>query len=466
MLNTLSGRFLVLIVLFVLLAAVLIFLPSVARYREDWLLLRLEKAQIASLALLAAEAPIDAALERELLANAGVFNVVLRRDAVRQLVLSSPLPGEVAVTYDLRDASPAVLIRDALVAMFDRGNHVIRVIGEPVRGAGILIEITTESAPLRRGLLDYGLRILILSALISAATAMLLFLAVRQFMVVPIDRVVRHMTAYAAAPEDARRIIVPSARVRELRAAEEALHQLQTQLTGALRQRERLAMLGSAVAKISHDLRNILTTAQLFADRIGASGDPAVARAAPKLIASIARAISLCEATLAFGKAEEPPPRLQRFQLRPLVEEVIEGEGLGEPGGPIEAIVDVPAGLAIRADGEQLYRVLANLVRNARQAIEATGRGGSIEVGAIEDEGAVRIVVADTGPGLPPRARDNLFVAFQGGSREGGSGLGLVIASELVRGHGGRLELVETGEHGSKFQIVLPQGVPGAGAEG
>ena len=92
---------------------------------------------------------------------------------------------------------------------------------------------------------------------------------------------------------------------------------MQTQLTGALRQKERLAQLGGAVAKISHDLRNILTTAQLFADRMEGSADPVVARSAPKLIASISRAVSLCESTLAFGKAEEPPPSLKRFALAP-----------------------------------------------------------------------------------------------------------------------------------------------------
>jgi signal transduction histidine kinase len=460
MLNTLSGRFLVLTVLFVLLAEVLIFLPSVARYREDWLRLRLEKAQIAALAQLASDTPIDAALERELLANAGVFNVVLRRDAVRQLVLSSPLPEAVAVTYDLREATPYVLVRDALAAMVEPGNHVIRVIGQPLREGGLLIEITTESAPLRRDLLEYGLRILALSALISAATAMLLFLAVQQLIVAPMARVVRSMLAYAEAPEDARRIITPSASVRELRAAEEALRDLQTQLAGALRQRERLAQLGAAVAKISHDLRNILTSAQLFADRIGASGDPAVARAAPKLVNSIARAIALCESTLAFGKAEEPPPRLARLALRPLVDEVIEGEGLGEgadEAGTITTIRDVAPGLTIRADGEQLYRVLSNLVRNARQAIEATGRPGTIEIGAGEDEGHWWIRVGDTGPGLPPKARENLFAAFQGGARKGGSGLGLAISAELVRGHGGTLELVRSDAEGTEFVIRLPK---------
>ncbi len=462
-LNTLSGRFFLLTLAFVMLAEVLIFVPSIARFRADYLLLRLEKAQIASLALLASDdAKVSASLETELLKNAEVFNVVLRRDEVRQLALSSPIPQPIHATYDLRQAGPWELIRDAAAVLVDGKNRVIRVIGNPVQDAGLLIEITMETGPLRKAMVEYGLRILFLSALISGVTAFLLFLAVQRLLVAPIRRVVRHMAAYAEAPEDARRVIAPSAGVVELRVAEEALAEMQTQLTGALRQKERLAQLGGAVAKISHDLRNILTTAQLFADRLEASADPAVARAAPKLVGSISRAVSLCESTLAFGKAEEPPPQLKRLPLRVLAEEVAEGEGLtGEAaeGGTVSAVIDIPAGLVIRADGEQLHRVLGNLVRNARQAIEATGQAGTIEIAGGEDEQEWWIRVGDTGPGLPPKAREHLFSAFQGGARKGGTGLGLAIAAELVRGHGGRLELQRSDVDGTEFTIHLPKRV-------
>jgi signal transduction histidine kinase len=462
-LNSLSGRFLVLTVIFVMIAEVLIFVPSVARFRADYLVLRLEKAQIASLAKLATDEEIGPALEAELLANAEVFNVVLRRDELRQLVLSSPIPGPVAATYDLRLSGPWELIRDAMAQLADPESRVIRVIGNPVQQAGLLIEITLESGPLRQAMVDYGLRILLLSALISGVTAALLFIAARRLIVAPIARVVRHMAAFAAAPEDARGVIAPSADVAELRAAEEALMSLQTQLSGALRQKERLAQLGGSVAKISHDLRNILTSAQLFADRIERSEDPAVARSAPKLIASIARAVHLCEATLAFGKAEEPPPRLVRLNLRMLAEDVAAGEGLDE-GGAVACLIDVPAGLTLRADAEQLYRVLSNLVRNARQAIEAQGTGGTIEISGGEDDHDWWIKVGDTGPGLPPRARENLFTAFAGGSRKGGAGLGLAISAELVRGHGGRLDLLKSDGEGTEFLIRLPRGEgPGEG---
>lgn len=457
--NTLSGRFLLLTTAFVMLAEVLIFVPSVARFREDYLLSRLERAQLASLALLATDEMIAPELEAELLANAGVLNVVLRRDEVRQLVLSSPIPSPIQGTFDLRDAGPWTLIRDALACLIDPQDQVIRVIGDPVKQAGLLIEVTMESAPLQHEMLAYGLRILMLSAVISIVTAFLLFLAVQRLLVTPIKRVVRHMSAYAEAPEDARRFIEPEARVAELREAEDALQMMQQQLTGALRQKERLAQLGGALAKISHDLRNILTTAQLFADRMEASQDPGVQRAAPKLVGSISRAVNLCEATLAFGKAEEPPPRLARFMLAGLVSDVVESERLTASASEIDFVIDVQPNLAIRADQEQLYRVLTNLVRNARQAIEATGQPGTIELGAGEDDAEWWIRVGDTGPGLPEKTREHLFQAFQSGGRKGGIGLGLAIAAELVRGHGGRITLVRSDDAGTEFMLHLPKTV-------
>jgi len=455
MLNSLSGRFLILTTIFVMLAEILIFVPSVARYREDFLLGRLERAQIASLALLADDM-IDADLEEELLLNAGVFNVVLRRDEVRQLVLSSPIPGPISTTYDLRDAPASVLIRDAMMQLVETENQMIRVIGSPLRDAGLLIEITMDTNELRAAMLDYGLRILILSAVISIITAGLLFIAVRHLLVKPIKSVVTSMQGYAASPEDSRRIIHPTSNVRELREAEEALQSMQTQLTGALKQKERLAQLGGAVAKVSHDLRNILTTAQLFTDRIEMSEDPAVMRMAPKLVNSIARAVSLCESTLAFGKVEEPSPTLTRFNLAALIGDVFDGERLAIGEHDLSFSEDIPANLIIRADTEQLYRAIANLVRNARQVIVSTGLPGEICVSAREDDDAWIIAVSDTGPGLPTKARDHLFQPFQGGARKGGTGLGLTIAQELIRGHGGTLTLKSTDETGTIFEIRLP----------
>lgn len=457
MINSLSGRLVILTTIFVMLAEVLIFVPSIARFREDYLMNRLERAQIASLALLADDM-IDGELEAELLENAGVFNVVLRRDQVRQLMLSSELPRPISQTFDMRNDSAAVLIRDAMTRFVATESEVIRVIGAPVRDAGLLIEITMDTGPLRVAMIDYGVRILILSAVISIFTAFLLFLAMRALLLKPIKRVVRHMQNYAVAPEDARRIITPTASVTELREAEYALQKLETDLTQALRQKDRLAQLGSAVSKISHDLRNILTTAQLFTDRIEMSEDPQVKRMAPKLVGSITRAVHLCESTLAFGKAEEPSPTLTLLRLVDLVEEVIDSERLAVGEADVSFACDVPASMAVRADPEQLFRVLSNLVRNARQALVTKGVSGEISVTGREDETAWWIEVADTGPGLPLKAQEHLFTPFQGGARKGGSGLGLAISAELIKGHGGTLELASTGTSGTRFSICLPKG--------
>ena len=456
MTNSLSGRFLILTVVFVMLAEVFIFVPSIARFRQDYLLARLERAQLASLAL-EADDMISPALEAELLKNAEVYNVVLRRDDMRQLALSSPIPSPITATYDMRAPTSMTLIADALRTLLDAEERVIRIIGNPVRDGGLLIEVTIDEMPLRAAMLKYGWNILILSAFISVVTAGLLFFAVRKLLVTPIKGVVAHMEAYAKSPEDARQIITPSASIKELRAAEESLQMMQTQLTSALKQKERLAQLGSGVAKVSHDLRNILTSAQLFTDRIEGSEDPLVQRMAPKLVGSITRAVHLCETTLAFGRVEEPAPSLSRVNLAQIVSDVIDSERLAAGDYPLSFSEDIPASMTLRADGEQLYRVIQNLVRNARQAIMATNKPGEIGLHAHEDDDRWHLTVSDTGPGLPPKAQEHLFQPFQGGVRKGGAGLGLVIAGDLIRGHGGRLRLESTGEAGTTFVIELPK---------
>ena len=130
---------------------------------------------------------------------------------------------------------------------------------------------------------------------------------------------------------------------------------------------------------------------------------------APKLVGSITRAVHLCESTLAFGKAEEPGPTLTMVNLSDVVQDVIESEQLAADDADIRFAEDIPAGMMVRADPEQLFRVLANLVRNARQALMATGKGGDITVAAEETFTTWHITVRDTGPGLPAKAQEHLF---------------------------------------------------------
>ena len=136
----------------------------------------------------------------------------------------------------------------------------------------------------------------------------------------------------------------------------------------------------------------------------------------------------------------------------------MDGERLAVGDGDVVLSENIPPQFTMSADPEQLYRVISNLVRNARQAIIATGDSGEITVSAYEDDDNWWIEIADTGPGLPQRAQEHLFTPFQGGASKGGTGLGLAIASELIRAHGGALELDRTGPAGTVFSIRLPKG--------
>ena len=455
MFNTLSGRFLILTVVFVMLAEVLIFVPSIARFRLDYLNTRIERAQIASLALLADDM-LAPELEAELLQNAGVYNVVLLRNETRQLVLSSALPSPVSDTYDLRNPRITTLISDALYEVMRADDRIIRAVGLPKLDGGDLIEITLDAGPLQHAMRDYGLRILWLSAIISIFTALLLNIVVRWVIVRPISYLGRSMREYEKAPQDARRIIQPRASVIELHEAEIALASLQSELSAALRQRQRLAQLGEAVAKVSHDLRNILSTVQLLSDRLEESDDPAVKRLAPKLVRSVSRAVALSENTLAFGRAQEPTPQLQRCDVGEIIDDVVTQETLAiETAEHIEFKVICHVN-ELRADPEQLYRILQNLIRNARQAFGTSQ--GRIEIVVGEDDANWTIIVRDNGPGLPPKAVEHLFHPFSGGTKREGSGLGLAIAHELVVGHGGTLGLEDNSENGACFKITLPKG--------
>jgi signal transduction histidine kinase len=233
---------------------------------------------------------------------------------------------------------------------------------------------------------------------------------------------------------------------------------MQKELAETLSQRSRLAALGLAVSKISHDLRNMLSSAQLLSDRLITVKDPTVQRLVPKLIASLDRAIRLCARTLDFGQAQEAPPRRKRFALAPLVAEI--GDSLGLPRAQmIEWKIEVEEELEVDADRDQLYRVLSNLCRNAVQALESEGADAREILVAARREGSVTIIeVADTGPGVAEKARAHLFEAFQSVARKGGSGLGLAIAQELVQAHGGQIALVKN-DGGATFRVTIPDAV-------
>ncbi len=455
----LSAKLLAFTILFVMIAEVLIYVPSIALYRLMWLNDRLTSAYTAALVLDAApNGMVPDSLAKQILDSVGAHAVAMKRGTQRRLLAVGDAPPPIADDFDMRHIYAFDSIVDAFRAMLVNKKTVMRVVG-PAPMGGDYIEIILDEPPLRKAMLRYSVDLLLVSLLISGITGTLVYLALHYMFVRPMRRVTANMMAFRADPENADRIIAPSARTDEIGFAERELATMQTEIASMLHQKSRLAALGLAVSKINHDLRNLLGSAQLISDRLSSLSDPDVQRFAPKLMRALERAIAFCQSTLSYGRLQEPPPERKPMLLQPLVEEVHETLGLG-PDAPIRWISAVERGLMVEADYDQLFRILLNLARNAVQALESRatccdpGRD-QVRITGRREGAVVVIEVSDTGPGFSAKAQEHLFEAFQGSTRTGGAGLGLAIAAELVRAHGGDIRLVE-GTIGATLRITIP----------
>jgi len=455
----LSGKLLVLTILFVMVAEVLIYVPSVANFRLNWLNDRLAAAHTAALVLDAAPSGmVPESLAKQILESIGARAVAMKMGNQRRLLAASDMPAGLAQDIDMRQQSWWRAIVEAFDTLLTcKPDDVMRVVGAAPMG-GDFLEIVLNEGPLCKAMWTFSVNILLLSLAISGITAMLVFFALHYLLVRPMRRITANMIAFRADPENPMRIIYESGRRDEIGTAEEELASMQRELTTMLHQQSRLAALGLAVSKINHDLRNLLASAQLFSDQLSTSPDPKVQRFAPKLMRALERAIAFCQSTLSYGGAQEPLPERKTIEVEPLIEEVHEALGLGLDV-PIRWIVAVERGLTMEADHDQLFRVLVNVTRNAVQALEARGARDpardQIRITGRREGSVVVIEVSDTGPGVPEKARAHMFQAFQGGARAGGTGLGLAIAAELVRAHGGEIRLVP-GTIGATFSIAIP----------
>lgn len=464
----LSGKLLLMTIAFVMIAEVLIFLPSIAKFRTDWLNDRISASYVSTLAADAASnGNVPPALRSELLRTALVRAVAVRRGGRRRLVLPPVMALSIDESYDLRPILDDSLqtrfwvsiqrIRDALQVFFREEDRTLRIVGLLGPRYDDIIEVVLPEAPLKRAMRDNASNIFGLSIIISLLTAALVYLALTFLLVRPLTRLTRNMLHFSQKPEDPERIIEASGRSDEIGTAERELSQMQKQLAQLLLQKNRLAQLGLAVSKVNHDLRNMLANAQLISDRLADIEDPTVQRFAPKLIASLDRAINFCNDTLKFGRAQEAQPRRELLRLKLLLDDVADGLGLPMED-EVDWIVDVDEHLRIDADREHIFRVLSNVVRNSIQAIEGQEdreAPGTIRVSATREGRKVTIEVSDDGPGLPAKAREHLFEAFHGSTRQGGTGLGLTIAAELISAHGGTIELRDQ-KVGAKFVIEIP----------
>ena len=454
----LSTKLLLLTILFVLLAEILIFIPSIANFRLRWLEERLGTAAAVSTVLMQGDSSnLSRAVQNDVLMSIGAKAVAVRDAGVARLLVVAEMPPQVDEHVDLAHTGALKAIRDALDTAVFGGDRMLRVFGK-VGDSDKEFELVIPDRKLRRAMLVYSRNVAFLSLLISLITATLVFLTIDWIMIRPIRDMTRSMLAFSEAPDDPNRVIRPEDRGDEIGVAERELADMQRRLQKTLTEQKHLADLGLAVSKINHDMRNILASAQLMSDRLAKVKDPSVQTFAPKLLRTLDRAVAYTEGVLAYGRPQEAAPTRRRLRLRQLVDDVHSLLGI-DPAGGIEFENNVDPMFEVDADSDQLFRVLTNLCRNAVEAMAAERDAVLVRRLAVSAErmGSVcRILVMDTGPGLPQKARENLFAAFRGSARSGGTGLGLAIAHELVRAHGGSLDLLESVGGRTVFAITIP----------
>ena len=458
--RSLSSKLLTLTILFVLLAEIVVLVPSVSKQRLDWLNTRLEAAYLVGLAL---DSPggemIKPDVAEQLFATANILGVTLDREGARVMVMTPKLTPDqsrimryVNITY----AMPGRNIMDAWSTLFSRGDHSIRVVGKPKYAKVGEVDMFVSQAALRSDLVIYARNVLFLSLVISTLTAALVFWSLNQMIVRPVARLTRNMTAFEENPEDEKAVLTPSLRLDEIGAAERSLASLEGRLQRLLAERERLAALGAGISKISHDLRNILASAQLMSDRLAKSEDPRVRKLSPRLISALDRAIALSRDTLNYARMEPSALKIEKIPLGKLVADVF--DDTASLAVEMRSTIDETA--VVDADPTQLYRAIFNIVRNAVDALspsdETVSGVGRIEVGLRADGARWIISIADNGPGMPETAKAHLFEPFKGSNKPGGSGLGVAIAHEIMRAHGGELKLAKSDDQGATFELILP----------
>lgn len=456
----LAGRLTVLIIAFVMTAEVMIYVPAVANMRFNWLRNHISAAYTAALVLDAApQAMLSDSFTRDLLNSVGARLIVMEKNGTRRILASADRPSKVDEVDDLRLSSWPSLLGGAFRTLTAPDGRVLTFFSAaPVGGSAI--EVTMDEAPLKQAMDAFSRRILIYSLIVSGIVATLVAFAMNLMILRPVRRLTTSIMDFGADPADRTRIIVPSNRAHEIGQAERALAVMQEALALEISQKKNLANLGLAVAKINHDMRNMLSAAQILSDRLVNVTDPLAQRLAPKLVATLDRAIRFCQATLTYGRAVDEPPRPRPLALRAVVAEAAETV-TPLANGAVQIANDVPDGLDLMADAEQMFRVMLNLLRNGVEALEragaSPGRLPMVTVQAWKESATTIIEVSDNGPGIPPALRPKIFSAFQNSSRPGGTGLGLAIVADLVRGHGGTITLVsEPDDCGARFRITLP----------
>ncbi len=219
------------------------------------------------------------------------------------------------------------------------------------------------------------------------------------------------------------------------------------------------------VANVSHELKTPITAVKGFAETLldGALQDPAAAERFLAIIADHAdRMGKIVEDLLTLSRLEQDSggeePAFERLRAAEVARSAAEACSVAAGAAGVSIELDVPDGLAVRANPLLLEQALVNLIDNA---VKYSGPGGSVRVRGGRAGGEVVLSVEDDGCGIAPEHIPRIFERFyrvdKARSRKlGGTGLGLAIVKHVAQLHGGRVEVESAVGEGSTFRIVLP----------
>ena len=243
----------------------------------------------------------------------------------------------------------------------------------------------------------------------------------------------------------------------EQQVANRRIQDLQAELLHA----SRLSVMGQMASTMAHELNQPLTAVMNYLEAgrqllaTGAGGAARINEMIEKAIAQAQRAGEVIRRLRAFVSKGETDRRLHN--LNQLVEEALALALVGARQRNVRASLQLDNALPpVLVDPVQIQQVVLNLVRNAVEAMEDVERRElTIGTRAIPEQGAAEVVVADTGPGIPPELANRLFQPFVT-TKAAGMGLGLSICREIVEAHHGRLTMVPGSSGGAAFRVTLP----------
>jgi len=443
LLSRLSLRVFLLVAALVTTCGALVHLPGLVAFRTEYLEHRLIDAYMATLALRAG-GTLTAAQTTILLERAHLVGIEVRSDDA-ELRLGTLAPVEREIRLDREPLGQRLLY--TLRALIDDGQGVLRVSGTPSGERDIWIAVTLDATALRRVVRHHASEALWLSLAISLFTAGLVQLGLIRLLLRPVGRLTAQLAAFQADPYHTPPPR-PTSRADEIGALQRSLAAMEVEVQTALQREARLAAIGGAVARIHHDLKSILATVSFASARLADAADPRSRQLAELLAQSVRRAVHLCASTLDLARGETPVAQRERIDLARLCAQAV--AAAARPPA-FRATADVPPDATVSGDPERLARVLGNLLANSHEA-------GARQAHLVARSTAVgwTIEITDDGPGLPEAARVHLFEPFIGSAKAGGNGLGLATGRDIARAHGGDLELVETGPHGTRFRLTLP----------